>query len=228
MRWVQQRLWWSKAKEPGSPQHTVSKKSGKVAARKRSKRTTVFVKAKCSEGREEAKRALGKKYISSSFHHFMGFLPHQKKKKRLASTSSQNHVQAFRVEMQSKTATIWCKGKSSSLSHLPIPLHGVTYWQSSCSAQGFSTLAQLIPSMAIICSWLVLTHENGHQILHEKNETYPWTTIIAVVKQVHIFIQKALLHNTELVVLQSDIQNLSWQRRVGPFLAEWAFECYGT
>lgn len=60
-----------------------------------------------------------------------------------------------------------------------------------------------------------------------------------MVKQVHIFIQKALLHNTELVVLQSDVQNLSWQRRVGPFLAEWAFEpcpinlvvkekCYGT
>lgn len=57
-----------------------------------------------------------------------------------------------------------------------------------------------------------------------KNETYPWTMIIAVVKQVSqgfiFFIQKALLHNTELVVLQSDVQNLSWQRRVWP-LPSW-------
>lgn len=60
-------LWWSEAEAPGSPQHTVSKKSGKVAARKRSKRTTVFVKAKCSEGREEAKRALEKNTFHGIF-----------------------------------------------------------------------------------------------------------------------------------------------------------------
>ena len=130
-------------------------------------------------------------------------------------------IQSGNAKQHSKN--MMCKGN----------LQGVTYWQSSCSAQDFSTLAQLIPSMAIICSWFVLTHKNGHQILEGwKISMNNDQGIIAVVKQVpqgliYLSIQKALLHNTELVVLQSDVQNLSWrQRRVdeGPLCLNGAFK----
>lgn len=59
---------------PGVPQHTVSRKSGNVAVRKRSKLTTVLVSARCSAGSDEASRASGEQNVNGLVRVLMGYI----------------------------------------------------------------------------------------------------------------------------------------------------------